>query len=307
MKTVVITGATSGIGLAICRELLKSGYSVIGVGHSKDKCVAVKRQLDEEFPESKTAFFPADLMQQSEVKRIADELGVYIDENHNGRLDALINNAGCVRSWYSTTEDGYEQQFALNHLAPFLLTYYMFPFLQKGDGRILMTSSNSHKGIKVHWKDMMFRKGYKPLLVYKQSKLCNMLFAYALNERFGMSGIKAYGIDPGLVNTDIGLKNTGGLVKLVWSLRKKHGVDPSIPAKTYAFICSKKQAPKGLYYYSSKEREYSRQVTKENADRLFIISEKLCGISFNKYEDIEQSTDILGYWHMCNRMQTSRR
>ena len=307
MKTVIITGATSGIGFAVCKELLRTGYSVIGVGHSMEKCVAVKKQFDEEFPESKTVFFHADLMQQSEVNRVACELGVYLDENHDGRLDVLINNAGCVRSWYSTSEDGYEQQFALNHLSPFLLTYYMLPFLLKGDGRVLVTSSDSHKGIRVHWKDMMYKKGYRPLMVYKQSKLCNMLTVYALNERLGASGIKAYGIDPGLVNTDIGLKNTGGLVKLVWSLRKKHGTDPSVPAKTYAFICSNKQAPRGMYYYLCKEKEYSRQVTKENAGRLFALSERLCGISFDKYAVPGKSPDTLGYWHICNQLQTNRR
>lgn len=307
MKTAIITGATSGIGFMVCKEMLKAGYSVIGVGHSSEKCAAAKKQLDEEFPGSTIEFLHADLMQQSEVKRIAHDLGAYLDEFHDGRLDVLINNAGCVRSWYSTTEDGYEQQFALNHLAPFLMTYYMLPFLLKGDGRILLTSSGSHKGMKVHWKDIMYKKGYKPLMAYKQSKLCNMLTVYALNERFKEYGINAYGIDPGLVNTDIGLKNTGGIVKFVWSLRKKHGVDPSIPAKTYAFICSQKQAPEGIYYYLCKKKEYSRQVTKKNADRLFELSGKLCGITFDKYVLPVKSPDALGYWHMCNQLQANRR
>jgi len=206
----------------------------------------------------------------------------YLDHRCEGKLYALINNAGCVRSWYSTTEDGYEQQFALNHLSPFLLTHYMLPYLQKGNGRILITASNSHKMMKMHWKDIMYKKRYNPLMVYKQSKLCNMLFAFALNDRFSSSGIHAYGIEPGLVNTDIGSKQTGVLVKLIWSLRKKSGVSPEIPAKTYGWICSRESAPQGLYYYLCQEQEYSRQVTRENADKLFRLSEQLCGITFGR-------------------------
>ncbi|MPN14109.1 hypothetical protein SDC9_161435 [bioreactor metagenome] len=223
-------------------------------------------------------------MQQSEVRRIAIVLRAYLEERCGGELFGLINNAGCVRSWYSTTEDGYEQQFALNHLAGFQLTHYLLPFLQKANGRILITSSGSHKWMKVHWNDVMFRKGYNPLLAYKQSKLCNMLFAFSLNKRYSASGVKAYGIDPGLVRTDIGFKQTGSLVKFVWSLRAKSGVSPETPAKTYSFICSQENPPPGLYYYLCKEQKYSKQITKENADRLFRLSELLCGITFGRYD-----------------------
>ncbi|HAN20066.1 MAG: hypothetical protein A2Y15_05225 [Clostridiales bacterium GWF2_36_10] len=282
MKTVIITGATSGIGFAVCKEMLGLDYNVIGVGHSKEKIEAAKMQLQNEFLK-KVTFFQADLMQQSEVKRLAEELSQHLDEHCEGKLYALINNAGCVRSWYSTTEDGYEQQFALNHLAPFLLTHYMLPYLQKDNGRVLITSSNSHKMMRMHWKDIMYKKGYNPLMVYKQTKLCNMLFAYAINDRFSQSGVMAYGIDPGLVNTDIGLKQTGGLVRLIWSLRKKKGVKPEIPAKTYAWVCSQENTPQGLYYYLCIKKKYSKQVNRENADKLFRISEQLCGIKFGGY------------------------
>lgn len=284
MKTVIITGATSGIGYAICKEMLSSGFYVIGIGHSEERCAVAKKQLSDHFPNGRIEYFTADLLQQSEVKRLSGELTAYLNEHCNGELAALINNAGCVRSWYSTTEDGYEQQFALNHLASFLLTYYMLPFLQKGNGRILMTSSNSHKMKKMRWKDIMYKKGYNPLMVYKQSKLCNMLFAYALSDRYSSCGVTAYGVDPGLVKTDIGQKQTGGLVKFVWSLRKRSGVPPEVPAKTYLWICEQENVPQGLYYYLCKEKKYSRQVTRENADKLFRLSEQLCGITYGRMD-----------------------
>jgi NAD(P)-dependent dehydrogenase (short-subunit alcohol dehydrogenase family) len=213
---------------------------------------------------------------------VGNEIMEYIDNECGGELSALINNAGCVRSFYMTTEDGYETQFAVNHLAGFLLTYVLIPCLIKGNGRVLMTSSASHKMMKMRWKDVMFKKRYSPLMAYKQSKLANMLFAYGLNERFGKHGVRAYGIDPGLVRTDIGLKNTAGIVRLVWKFRRKSGVSPKIPAETYAFVCGRPEAPEGLYYYLGGEAKYSRQVCKQNADRLWALSEQLCGIKFRE-------------------------
>ena len=278
MKTIVITGATSGIGLATARILTQQGYFVLGIGRHEANCRHAEEQILAENPEGKIRFFLADLMQQREVSRMSEELAVYLTEHCAGELYALINNAGCVKSWYTTTEEGYEQQFALNYLAGFLLTHKLLPFLQKANGRVIMTGSKSHKGIKVHWDDVMLRKGYHPLTAYKQSKLCNTLFAQGLKDRYAALGVQAYVVDPGLVKTDIGNKQTGGLVNFIWSLRKKQGVSPEIPAKTYAFLCNQDPAPQGLYYYLCRGKKYSKQVTTENADKLFALSAQLCGI-----------------------------
>ena len=283
MKTVIITGATSGIGFETARKLVGKGYFVIGVGHSKANCDRAEKQIMAANPSGKIIYFVADLMQLEEVSRVAGELEKYLASNCKGELYALINNVGGVRSWYQTTQEGYEQQFALNHLAGFLLTYRLFPYIEKALGRVIMTSSNSHKGIKMHWDDLMLKDGYNPLTAYKQSKLCNVLFALALNDRYSRNGIRAYAVDPGLVNTNIGNKQTGGLVNFIWTLRKKHGVKPEIPAETYVYLCQQASTPKGLYYYLCRERAFSKEVTQENASRLFYLSERLCGI---KYSDL---------------------
>lgn len=282
MNTVVITGATSGIGLETARILTRHGFRVLAVGHSRDNCDRAKESILSENKEAKITCFFGDLMQQREVTRVAREITDSLNENGNGELYALINNAGCARSWYMTTDEGYEQQFALNYLAGFLLTHELLPLLQKAKGRVIMTGSRSHKGIKVHWDDVMLRRGYNPLTAYKQSKLCDILFAAGFNERYAAMGVRAYVVDPGLVNTDIGNKKTGGLVNFVWMLRKRHGVAPAVPAKTYAFLCEQECAPKGLYYKLCKETAYSRQVTSENANRLFALSERLCGVNFDR-------------------------
>ena len=278
-KTVVITGATSGIGFAVCELLLKNGFSVIGIGHSAQNCETAKKGLLERVKGGDLTFFFGDLVQQQEVLKVAGQIKEHLDERCGGSLFALINNAGCVRSWYMTSNEGYEQQFALNHLAGFLLTYELLPNLKEGGGRVLFTSSGSHKLMKMRWNDIMFEKGYNPLLSYKQSKLCNMLTAYSLNKRYRNAGITAYGIDPGLVKTDIGNKNTAGIVNLFWKWRKRHGLEASESAKTYLMLCQE-EAPRGLYYGSLKQKKCSGQVNANNADRLFALSEKLCNIRF---------------------------
>jgi len=284
MNTVVITGASSGIGLEIARALTGRGCNVLGIARSEANCNRAKERLLSENPDAKIVFFVADLMQQREVIRVADEISEYLNEKCNGGLYALINNAGCVRSWYMTTEEGYEQQFALNHLAGFLLTYKLLPALRKVNGRVIMTGSESHKGIRVRWDNVMLCRRYNPLTAYKQSKLCNILFAKGLNDRYAALGIRAYVVDPGLVNTDIGNKETGGLVNFIWSLRRRFGVTPDVPARTYAFLCEQKTHPEVLYYYLCREKKYSREVTSGNANRLFGLSERLCGIQYEKVE-----------------------
>ena len=280
MKTAVITGASSGIGLAAAAELAQNGYRIIGIGHDKARREAAKEQIAARVPAANIVFLCGDLLHQREVERIADEIIEILAAENDNRLEVLINNAGCVRSWYTTTEEGYEQQFALNHLAAFLLTFRLLPQLKRAQGRVIMTGSESHKHMRMHWNDLMLTRGYNPLAAYKQSKLANILFARGLNERYRGDGITAYVVDPGLVCTEIGCKNTGGLVDWIWNMRKKHGVQPEVPAKTYAYLCETNPAPAELYYHACKPNSYSRQVTRENANRLFAASEKLCGIAY---------------------------
>lgn len=280
MKTAVITGASSGIGYATSAELIQKGYRIIGIGRDKTRCEESEYLLNALASNAKATILQADLMQQREVERVATEILQLLEQENENKLEVLINNAGCVRSWYTTTEEGYEQQFALNHLASFLLTYRLLPQLKRAQGRVIMTGSESHKHMRIHWNDLMLTRGYNPLTAYKQSKLANILFAKGLNERYLNDGITSYVVDPGLVCTDIGCKNTGGLVDWIWKLRKKHGCQPEVPAKTYVYLCETHPAPRELYYYLCKPNRYSCQVTHENADMLFAASEKLCGIQY---------------------------
>lgn len=280
MKTIIITGATSGIGLAVLEQGLKNNYRVLGIGRSEDKMNQLKEKHKEYVQQGNLVFYKADLIEPSQIDMLSVELRKDLVKYSDGKLYGLILNAGCVRSWYSTNSRGYEQQFALNHLSGFYLTSKLLPYLQNGAGRVLITSSQSHRFMKMNWKDLMYERHYHPLLAYKQSKLANLLFAYSLNQKYKDLGIQAYGIDPGLVNTDIGLKATGGLVSLIWNIRKRGGKTPDVPAKTYLYLLNLTNKPTSLYYRDSYPKKYSKQVNQKNADRLFQISEKLCNTQF---------------------------
>lgn len=281
MKTVAVTGATSGIGFAVAKSMAAQGNRIIAIGRTKENCDIAREKIVKEIPNVEIVFFYGDFSEQSDVNKVADEACVYLDKHCDGKLDVLINNAGGIRNWYTTTQDGYELQFALNHLSGFLLTHRLMPYLEKAGGRMILTGSASHKHTKIRWKDIMHKKHYSTLMVYKQSKLCNMLFAKDFNRRFSKRGVKAYVVDPGLVNTDIGNKQTSSFISKFWNMRKKHGVSPDISAQSYVYLCNQMPAPDGLYYCFCSERRYNKRADSlEDANRLFKLSEKLCGIEF---------------------------
>lgn len=280
LKTAVVTGATSGIGLAAVRLLAKSGIRVIGVGRDESRCKAVKAAILAENPESDIQFVIGDLSTTSSVRNIAARIAGML----NGScLDILMNVAGTVSSWHVNTPEAYELQFAVNHLAPFLLTRELLPFLLKaGDSRIFVVSSGSHYHTQIRWSDIMMRKRYSCLMAYKQSKLCNALFAAELSRRLQGTAAAVYTIDPGLANTEIGLKNTKGLEHLFWKLRMKSGTTPETPASHMVALATRPEyaGKSGLYWLNGAPKQASRiALDPGQAARLWEFSEKLCGIA----------------------------
>jgi len=296
-NTVIVTGATSGIGYAVCDALIEAKYPVLGVGRDFENCAKAQSALLKKQPNAKLHFVTADLLHQREVLRAAHEIEKALSD-FDSDIHALINNAGCVRSRYMTTEEGYEHQFALNHLAGFLLTQELLPLIKNRNAAVINTSSASHKMMRINWDDLMYQNKYRPLYAYKQTKLCNMLHVYQLREL----GIRACGVEPGLVRTEIGKKNTSGIVNAVWNIRMKQGISPEESAKIYLALCE--NGFPGMYYGigrasdnisepSARELRANRQVNSANAARLHEISMKLCGlyqqdrkgIKHNEYTD----------------------
>jgi NAD(P)-dependent dehydrogenase (short-subunit alcohol dehydrogenase family) len=282
-KTMVVTGATSGIGLATTRALAGKGAFVIGVGRSAARCKQARDAILSLQPTAHIAFLLADLSSQRQVRQLAEVIRDRVASSGTGQLDVLINNAATVSNWYTATEDGYELQFAVNHLAPFLLTLELLPLLKKAPtARVITVSSGSHRNTRMHWQDVMLRRGYNTLRAYKQSKLANVLFTFELNRRLGEdSRVRAYAANPGLVNTEIGSKGTSGLVRWIWEKRRSGGVDPEQGAETLIYLAADASVDGSREVYWKDCRpvqasQYARRV--EEAARLWDLSEQLCGI-----------------------------
>ncbi|NPV55673.1 MAG: SDR family NAD(P)-dependent oxidoreductase [Anaerolineae bacterium] len=279
---MVVTGASSGIGLAIATALCAKGIDVIGVGRSPERCDQATASIAAAVPGAGIAFEIADLSSQTQVRELAARLRMRLGAAYSGQLAALINNAGAIANWYTATEDGYELQFALNHLATFLLTLELLPNLASGaPARVVTVSSASHRNTRIHWKDVMLRRNYNTLLAYKQSKLANVMFTAEFNRRHAASGVRAYAADPGLVNTEIGMKGTSGIVAWFWDRRRRGGKSPEYGAATAVHLATDPSVASfpGIYWKDSRPKAPSAYALREaEASRLWELSERLCGI-----------------------------
>lgn len=282
-KVIVITGATSGIGLATALKLAESGASIIGIGRSMERCQEAEKTIRSKYPNTEIIFLVADLSSQKQIHGLIKEIKQCDMVKEKGGLDVLINNAGAFSSWYVSTSEGFELQWAVNHLAPFLLTNELLPLLKASpSGRVITISSGSHYRTHIHWKDVQLRRHYGCLKAYKQSKLANVLFTRELNRRLGAaSTVRAYAVDPGLVNTEMGLKNTTGIARFVWMKRRHKGVIPEVAAASIAYMAIEPsiQQRTDIYWKNCSPLRPSNYSHREDAAlRLWELSKKMCGI-----------------------------
>lgn len=280
-KIVIITGATSGIGLAAAVKLSAAGARVIGVGRSVEKSREAEEHIRKACPRAKVEYLIADLSTMKQVRELCENIREKVIGYGSEAIDVLINNAGTVSSWYVQTSEGFELQFAVNYLAPFLISSELMPYLKNSsDGKIINISSGSHYRTRFNWKDIFLRKHYNCLRAYKQCKLANVVFSSELNRKSG-STLRAYAVDPGLVNTEIGLKGTTGIEKWVWERRMRKGTSPEVPAETILYLSAvpSGELEKEVYWKNCRPVKPSRYSQKEEVGRrLWDISEKLCGI-----------------------------
>jgi NAD(P)-dependent dehydrogenase (short-subunit alcohol dehydrogenase family) len=279
-KTVVVTGATSGIGLATADLLASRGAYVIGVGRSVERCLEAESRLRMAHPEGGVTYCVADLSLQSQVRGVAAQIREKLGSNGTGSLDALVNNAGTFTYKLTLTPEGFETQWAVNHLAGFLLTHELLPLLQAA--RVVTVSSMSHYLGRIHWDDVQLRRRYNGLRAYRQSKLANVLFTLELNRRVGaQSNLRAFAADPGLVNTDIGGKGNPGFVSWVWRQRAASGISPEESARGIAFLVGEQSiqnAPEIYWRHGAPKRPGKRALDEVAAQRLWALSEEMCGI-----------------------------
>jgi NAD(P)-dependent dehydrogenase (short-subunit alcohol dehydrogenase family) len=285
-KKALVTGATSGIGLQTMRALAAEGADLIGVGRSALRCQAAREIILRDIPEARVLYLVADLAEMRQVRALAQQaqaaLGAGQAMAAAAPLDILVNNAGTYADRRRMTADGFEYTLAVNHFAPFLLTRLLYSCLAaSASGRVITVSSDSHLRTWLNTARMNRPWVYNGLWAYKQSKLANVLFTAEFNRRAQGSAVCAYAIDPGLVNTEIGLKGTGAFSRWVWRWRQRSGVAPETPARTILFLACAEPAParSDVYWYDCRPKQPSRQALRTDlAAALWDTSSRACGL-----------------------------
>ena len=198
-KTVVITGATSGLGRATALQLAQKGASVVIVARSNTKANEVVNEIEKEGAKGQSII--SDLSSMKDTKKAADSITKVLD-----RLDVLINNAGAHFPNYIETSEGFESTLALNYLSPFLLTHHLIEKMEQtaseyGEARIINISSVMHKG-PINWDDLNYKDTtYSSTSAYYQSKHLLTSFTYYLSRQLKETGITVNCIHPGFVKT----------------------------------------------------------------------------------------------------------
>jgi NAD(P)-dependent dehydrogenase (short-subunit alcohol dehydrogenase family) len=282
-KSIVVTGATSGIGLATAEALARQDALVIGIGRSAERCQAVESRLQAAYPQAKIVYRVADLSLQSQVRGLRPAVQEILEAEGKHGLDGLVNNAGTFTYWLTLTPEGFETQWAVNHLAPFLLTQVLLPLLMAAPAaRVVTVSSDSHFSGRLDWNDLQLRRHYNGLRAYENTKLANVLFTAEFNRLLGtQSSVHAFAADPGLVKTDIGLKGTPPLVRWIWERRAAGGTPPELPAQNILYLLSEPSLQNSTEYYwkDSKAKRPKRQALDSVlGTRLWAASARMCGI-----------------------------
>ena len=272
MTLVLLTGATRGIGQAAAIGMAREGVEVALVGRDADRVSAVAREARATGGGAPVHEHVADLTLMDEVRALAAEVSARYE-----RIDVLANNAGALFASRRLTSEGLERTFALNHLAPFLLTNLLRDHLS--GGRVVTTASDAHKSGRLDLEDLQSERGYSAMRVYGTSKLCNVLFTRELAGR--APELHANCFHPGVVRTGFG-KNENGIWRALTTLGAPFFRSPERGARSLMWLAvSAEAAPlTGEYVYDEKVLAPSAQAQDATlAAGLWERSAQLVGLS----------------------------
>ncbi len=276
-KTVLVTGGTGGIGQATAAGVVRLGARVGVVGRDRRRAEVAAAGIRRGADKAVVDVFVADMSSQAEVRRLAAEV-----LDRYPRLDVLVNNVGGFWATRHSTADGLEHTFAVNHLAPFLLTNLLLDRLKaSAPARIVTVSSGAHGMGRIDFDDLQAERNYQGQRAYNQSKLANVMFTYELARRLAGTGITANVLHPGVVRTRFAAEDPGrmrGLIPIARLFMKT----PERGAATPVYLaCSPEvEGVTGRYFVNSKPKRSAELSYDTNAAaRLWSVSAQLVGLT----------------------------
>ena len=271
-KTVLVTGATDGIGKETARRLAERGARVFIAGRNAEKGAAAVRDIATNTGTDQAEFLQADLSVQADVRGLAKAV-----KQRTNRLDVLVNNAGVIMFRREETRDGIEMTFGLNHLNYFLLTHELLDLLKaSAPARIISVASIAHRRAMLDFDDLQLSRGFGAWKAYSRSKLANIMFTYALARRLEGTGVTANCLHPGFVSSHFG-QNGRFLARTGMALAMRFGNAISVAqgAQTSVYLASAPEvtSQSGLYF------DEGKAVKSNHASYDRHTQEKLWGIS----------------------------
>jgi len=276
-KTVLVTGGTAGIGRATAMGLAMMGAHLGITGRDRGRTEGAAREI-RAASGGQVDVFVADLSSQSEVRRLAEQVLQACP-----RIDVLVNNVGGYWNTRHVTADGLERTFALNYLAPFLLTNLLLDRLkQSAPARVVTVASNAHTTGRIDFDDLQGERSYSGSRAYSQSKLGNVLFTYELARRLAASAVTADALHPGVVNTSFGAEDPGGVQRLFVPFVRPFLKTPEQGAATSIHLASSPDLEQvsGRYFANSKPKRSSKASYDQTAAaRLWQVSAELVNLT----------------------------
>ena len=280
-KTIVISGATNGIGKAAAIELSKENPQLLFTYRNQVLADELLAEIKDLSPETQVHSVYCDFSNQDSIKKCADEINSLCE-----KIDLLINNAGVVNTSYRETNEGIENTFAVNHLGYFLFTNLLLNKLKgENETRIINVSSAAHAFVKeMQWEDINYKSNFgQGLRCYGQSKLANLLFTRYLAIKLSTENISVNAMHPGGVNTSLGSQNKAWYSKPLRLILRPFFRSPLKGAESIIYLATKQDdGVTGEYFFNSKIHKssaYSKNL--EEAHKLWGLSEKLVAQTFD--------------------------
>jgi retinol dehydrogenase-14 len=276
-KTVLVTGGTGGLGRAAAVGLAAVGARVGITGRDRARAEAAAAAIRRQSGNPAVDVFVGDLSSQAEVRRLAEEVLVAYP-----RLDVLLNNVGGFWSHRHVTADGLEHTFALNHLAPFLLTSLLLERLvASAPARIVTVSSGAQAMGRIDFDDLMGEPSYSGQRAYNQSKLANVMFTYELARRLDGTGVTATAVHPGMTNTAFSAEDPSKVFAPLVKVMRPFMRSAARGADTAVWLASSPEAAgfTGRYYTDRKaKRSHESSYDTVTTARLWKVSADLVGL-----------------------------